>query len=90
MAEVILWRLGKYSNVFNLLRKLHAGDRVNVFFEGKEYEYEVLNNEVMPGWNTYPITRPVIEPTLTLQTCDPPGTTLNRLVVTAKLLSVYD
>ncbi|EKE00377.1 MAG: hypothetical protein ACD_22C00036G0004, partial [uncultured bacterium] len=32
--------------------------------------------------------RPVIEPILTLQTCDPPGTTINRLIVTAKLEKV--
>lgn len=87
-ASVNFWRLGKYATVFNLLRKLEIGDRVHVFHEGSEYVYEVVNKETMKGWNTYPITRAVIEPTLTLQTCDPPGTTLNRLVVTSKLIEV--
>ncbi len=82
--------LGKYSTVFNLLRKLEVGDRIHVFYQGKDYMYETLANEVVKGWNTYPITRPVIEPTLTLQTCDPPGTTINRLVVTAKLVKVFE
>lgn len=87
-ASVNFWQLGKYATVFNLLRKLEIGDRINVFWEGREYVYEVVNKEVLDGWNTYPITRSVIEPTLTLQTCDPPGTTLNRLVVTSNLIEV--
>ncbi|KKU30624.1 MAG: sortase family protein [candidate division WWE3 bacterium GW2011_GWA1_46_21] len=85
-ASLNFWQLGKYSSVFNLLRKLDLGDRIHVFYKGDEFVYEVVNKEVMSGWNTYPLTRAVIEPTLTLQTCDPPGTTLNRLVVTAKLI----
>lgn len=87
-ATTNFWDLGKYATVFNLLRKLESRDRINVFFEGRKFEYEVIGKEVLPGWSTYPLTRPVIEPILTLQTCDPPGTTLNRLVVTARLVSV--
>lgn len=89
-ASVDFWKLGKYATVFNLLRKLDMGDRIHLFFEGKTYIYEVVNKEVHEGWNTYPITRSVIEPTLTLQTCDPPGTTKNRLVVTANLIEVQE
>jgi len=87
-SSINFWELGKYSKSFNLLRKLEFGDRVHVFYEGKDYVYEIANKEVVEGWNTYPLTRPVIEPTLTLQTCDPPGTTKNRLVVTATLVDV--
>jgi LPXTG-site transpeptidase (sortase) family protein len=84
------WSLGKYATTFNLLRKLEIGDEANIYYRGKRYIYEVVNKEVLPGWNTYPLTRSVIEPILTLQTCDPPGTTLNRLVVTAKLKEVIE
>lgn len=87
-ASTNFWDLGKYATVFNLLRKLDVKDRIHVFYDNKQYVYEVVNKEVLEGWNTYPITRPVIEPTLTLQTCDPPGTTVNRLVVTSKLVEV--
>lgn len=89
-ASTNFWQLGKYATVFNLLRKLEIGDKVHVFYDGKDYVYEVQNKEVHKGWNTYPITRSVIEPTLTLQTCDPPGTTINRLVVTSKLVDVLE
>ena len=87
-ASVNFWELGKYAKVFNLLRKLELKDRVHIFYKGDTFVYEVVNKEKMKGWNTYPLIRPVIEPTLTLQTCDPPGTTFNRLVVTANLIEV--
>jgi LPXTG-site transpeptidase (sortase) family protein len=82
------WGINKYATTFNLLRKLEPGDEVNVFYHNKRYVYEVINKEIMSGWNTYPLTRPVLEPILTMQTCDPPGTTFNRLVVTSKLKRV--
>jgi LPXTG-site transpeptidase (sortase) family protein len=84
------WSLGKYATTFNLLRKLETKDEINVFYHNKRYVYEVINKEILPGWNTYPLTRAVIEPILTLQTCDPPGTTINRLVVTAKLKKIVE
>jgi len=82
------WGINKYATTFNLLRKMNTGDEINIFYRNKRYVYEVVNKEIMTGWNTYPLTRPVLEPILTMQTCDPPGTTFNRLVVTAKLKSV--
>jgi LPXTG-site transpeptidase (sortase) family protein len=87
-ASTNFWELGRYATVFNLLRKLDSGDKVYVFYKGDKHEYEVIGKSVLQGWNTRPLTRSVIEPILTLQTCDPPGTTINRLVVTAKLVDV--
>jgi sortase A len=84
-ASLNFWELGKYATVFNLIRKLDTGDLIHIFYDSKMYVYKVVNTEVYPGWDTRPITREVIQPVLTLQTCDPPGTTLNRLVVTAEL-----
>ena len=88
-ASLNFFQYGEYATVFNLLRKLEIGDRIHVFYEGKTYVYETVNKEFVKGWNTYPITRPVLGPTLTLQTCDPPGATINRLVVTATLVDSY-
>ena len=84
-SSLNFWQLGKYATVFNLLRKLEAGDRIAVFYQGKQFDYRVTKKEIVSGFNTEPLLRKVSEPTLTLQTCHPPGTTLNRLIVTAKL-----
>ena len=89
-ASLNFWDLGKYSTVFNLLRKLSLKDKIHVFYKDRVYIYEVVNKEVVTGWNTSSITRATIESLLTLQTCDPPGTTLNRLVITAKLKEVQN
>ena len=80
--------LGGYSTVFNLLHQMTVGDPIHIFYKGDDYVYIVVNKEIVSGWNTFPLTRPTIEPLLTLQTCDPPGTILNRLIVTAKLKEV--
>jgi LPXTG-site transpeptidase (sortase) family protein len=87
-ASLNFWNLGKYATTFNLLRKLDLGDKIHVFYKGQDFLYEVVNKEVVHGWNTSPLTRATIEPILTLQTCDPPGTTLNRYIVTGKLRGV--
>jgi LPXTG-site transpeptidase (sortase) family protein len=89
-ASLNFWDLGKYSSVFNLLKKLNYGDKIHIFYKDRIYVYEVVNKEIYPGWNMYPIRRRSIESLLTLQTCDPPGTALNRYVVTAKLKEVLD
>jgi len=89
-SSLNFWELGKYAKVFNLLRKLEVGDKIHLFYENMDYVYEVQNVETYKGWNTYPLTRSTLEPVLTLQTCDPPGTTLNRLVVTAVLSKVSE
>ncbi len=87
-SSLNFWELGKYAQVFNLLRKLEVGDKIHIFYKDQDFVYRTVNKEISKGFNTYALTRPVIEPLLTLQTCDPPGTTFNRLVVTAKLIEV--
>lgn len=80
------WNFGKYAMVFTLLNKLNNGDRVVLFYEGKRYDYQVFNKEIVKDFDTQPLLRTYEEPVLTLQTCDPPGTALNRLIVTARLV----
>lgn len=89
-SSLNFWEIGKYATTFNLLRKLNYKDKIHIFYKQKDFVYEVVNKEVVKGWDMRPLNRPVIEPLLTLQTCDPPGTTINRFVVTAKLIEVKE
>jgi len=75
----------KYNSVFYLLRKLEVGDRVVTFYKGKRADYIVFDKKVVEATDTRYLTKPSKEPILTLQTCDPPGSSLRRLIVTAKL-----
>ncbi len=84
-SSLNFWELGKYATVFNLLRKAETGDRITIFYKGTRYDYKVVEKRVVSGFNTEPLLKKVNEHSLTLQTCHPPGTTLNRLIVTAEL-----
>ena len=79
------WEIQRYSAVFTLLHQLKAGDKIYLFHLGKEFIYEVGENEVKGAFDLSPLEQEVYEPTLTLQTCDPPGIPINRRIVTAKL-----
>lgn len=80
------WQLGSYAMVFTLLNKLENGDRITLVYEGERFDYQVDTIETYPGYDITPLARSYDESVLTLQTCDPPGTTLNRLIITARLI----
>ncbi|MFH1955802.1 MAG: sortase [Patescibacteria group bacterium] len=84
-SSINFWELGKYATVFNLLGKLEAGDIIVLFYKENRFDYEVIDKRIVAGFNTLPLLRQTTSPVLTLQTCDPPGTTLNRLIVTARI-----
>lgn len=83
------WELGRYSSVFNQLHKLNIKDTITIFYEGKRYVYEVDNMLIFKDFQVTDAVFQTIGPTLTLQTCYPPGTTLNRLVVRASLIGIF-
>ena len=76
----------RYNSVFYLLRKVKVGDRVVTYYDGKRYDYEVFDKRVVEADDVRYLTDPSKDPILTLQTCDPPGSSLRRLIVTAKLV----
>ena len=76
----------RYNSVFTLLRKLEKGDRVTTFYQGKRFDYIVNDNKVVQAEDIQYLTDPSKKPILTLQTCDPPGTNLRRLIITADLV----
>lgn len=78
------WQFGPYATVFTLLRKLERGDRIVIFYKGEQKNFYVVNKEIVNGFNLKPLLRQFKEPVITLQTCDPPGTTWRRLIITAK------
>jgi len=81
------WEYGPYAAVFTTLHQLVPGDKVVVFYEGQRYDYRVDEKEIVPGFDLTPLSRSSSRRLLTLQTCDPPGTTWRRLVIIAELIS---
>lgn len=79
------WDIVRYNAVFYLLGKLNIGDKVVIFYQGKRFDYIVFDKSVVKATDTNFLLQNYDTPVLTMQTCDPPGTTINRLIVRAKL-----
>jgi sortase A len=79
------WNIVRFNAIFYLLGKLEKGDRIIIFYRGRRYDYFVFDKVVVGAKDTSLLTQTYHESILTLQTCDPPGTTLNRLIIRARL-----
>ncbi len=74
---------GKFKYVFVNLKRLEIGDIFYLNFEGKRYTYKVtIANKIISPSETSVLDQ-TAAPTVTLFTCDPPGTNVNRLIVQA-------
>lgn len=80
------WNIIRFNAVFYLLKELEPGDKVIVFYKNKRFDYLVFDKHVVSPSDVSYLTNRYEAPVLTLQTCDPPGTLLNRLIVRAKLV----
>lgn len=78
------WIQSDYNSVFALLDKLVKGDRIELRRAGKSYYYEVMETKIVNPDQVEVISGTNKE-ILSLMTCWPVGTTLNRLVVIAEL-----
>lgn len=81
------WNIVRYNAIFYLLRELETGDRVIIFYQNRRYDYIVFDKAIIEPNDVSYLTNKYDYPVLTLQTCDPPGTLLHRLIVRAKLVS---
>lgn len=79
------WDVGRYNAVFYLLKDLSPGDDIVVFFENKRYNYVVKNTRIVNPNDVSFIVNAQKEDqeVLILQTCWPPGTAWQRLIVFA-------
>lgn len=77
------WDPGRFKDVFALLHQVQVGDRVIVYNNQQKYEYEIYEKKVITPSQVEVLTQDG-EDRLTLITCTPVGTDLNRLVLLAK------
>lgn len=74
----------QFNAVFYELRELEENDDIVIKLNDKEYKYAVTGKKVVSASDISWLTAETVEEELVLQTCDPPGTTLQRLLVFAK------
>lgn len=78
------WDPGNFKDVFAKLSKLETGDQYYVYYDQKKYVYEVTDKKEVNPNNVDVLKQPVDQKISTLMTCTPVGTTLRRLIITAK------
>lgn len=78
---------GKYKFAFVLLKRLENGDTFFVHKDGVRYTYKVFEKKIVPPTDVSVLGPSARENTITLITCDPPGTSINRLIVVAEQIS---
>ncbi len=79
---------GKYKFAFVLLHELVPGDTFYLTYNSKVYVYQVFDRRIVPPSDVSVLnSTPGKTATATLITCDPPGTSINRLVVTGEQIS---
>ena len=74
----------QYNAVFYQLRLLEEGDEVVANYNGDTYIYKVIKKVVVDANDLTWLNTDSDGEQLVLQTCDPPGTTLHRLLVIAE------
>lgn len=80
------WEPGNYKFVFVLLDKLVVGDKFSLNYQSRQYVYQVTGVSVVAPTDVG-VLAPTTQPSVTLITCTPPGTSWKRLVVTANQIS---
>jgi len=74
---------GKYNTIFYLMEKMQSGDEIDIYFRGLLYKYSVVDNKIIsPADVDYKDS--LDGEMLMIMTCYPYGTTLKRLIITAK------
>jgi len=77
-----VWNVSDQNALFYLLGKLEKGDEVDIFYQGRHYVYQVTDKAVVPAGDLAKL-KGTDQAKLVLSTCWPPGTTWQRLIVTA-------
>ncbi|MFT4532082.1 MAG: LPXTG-site transpeptidase (sortase) family protein [Candidatus Saccharimonadales bacterium] len=78
---------GKYKFAFVLLKRLEVEDTFFVQKDGVRYTYKIFEKKIVPPTDTSVLRDSSRDNTMTLITCDPPGTSINRLIIVAEQIS---
>jgi LPXTG-site transpeptidase (sortase) family protein len=80
---------GPNASTFYNLDKVSVGDKMAVYWDGEEIIYEVTETKIVDA-SQVSIEAATSEKQLTLYTCDPIWTAVNRLVIIAKPMNIQE
>ena len=78
---------GDYKFIFARLEQMQVGDVIYVNYNGTRYTYNITKKVVVKPTDVAALTEPTSKPEITLITCTPLGTALNRLLVFGEQVS---
>ncbi len=81
------WIRSDYNDVFALLDKLNKGDKIVIDKNGTNYNYTVTEKKIVSP-DDVSVLNNTNKEVLSLMTCWPVGTNINRLVVISELSSI--
>lgn len=82
------WIKWEYNDVFALIDNLTFGDEIISYYWQKKYIYKVKEKKVIKPWDISVLKRDENKKEITLMTCWPVWTTLNRMIVVWELVEV--
>lgn len=82
------WFVKDLNAVFYLLKDLKVGDYVVLYYQGKQYTYQISSTKIVNPKDISYLMPQSGKKGLILETCWPPGTTTDRLLVFADLVQV--
>lgn len=80
------WFVKDLNAVFYLLKNLSEGDLIVVFYEGKRYTYRLAEKRITAATEVSYLVPQGGKKRLILQTCWPPGSVAQRLLIFADLI----
>jgi LPXTG-site transpeptidase (sortase) family protein len=78
---------GKFKFVFLKLKELSVGDVFYLHYKGTRYTYRIFNTRIVSPKEVAVLNQSPKPNMATLITCDPPGTSLNRLLIEAEQIN---
>ncbi|MFN7160282.1 MAG: sortase [Candidatus Gracilibacteria bacterium] len=82
-SSYYVWAPGEYKDTFALLHNLEIGDTIIIYYNENKYTYVIEERKVVKP-NQVDVLKQSDDRRLTLMTCTPIGTALNRLILVAK------
>lgn len=80
------WLEWKYNDVFALLDNVVFWDEIIVYFDQKKYTYKISEKKIIKPGDTSVLKRETWKKEISLMTCWPVWTTLNRMIVVWELV----
>lgn len=82
------WDILRYNSEFTLLDKMEINDLFTVVYKDRQYDFLIYEKTVVPANDTSYLTSAAEGRIVTLQTCFPPGSNTNRLLVRGRLVAM--